>query len=734
MYEIPYQGCDGFSRYRCFPAEGKQVVKYLQPKDTGNHLYVPGAVAPLLSDPTMTLYLTEGEKKALKANQEGIACIGLGGLWNYKDKEKGLIPDFDKVSWSGRAVHIIPDNDWLLPNRHGYKKNLEQAVHELAYELIDRGAKVSVILLPEGQDKGIDDYLISHSVDDFLALPTKQIRKLTLEESVADVSLDTLDAVLKRIAKIPSQVKQEALVADIAKALKVSKSAIKRELKRHGAKLDNDQGDNNGKPMTALFSGLVDLVEADGKTAFLIKDTSGLRIETIVDIDGVQYIPPSKDHLPFLLPRAEQCLSHYQVDDRLLFNDLLSYLRRFSYLPPEQWAILGLYIFSTYLQDHQDISYQAMILFHAVPERGKSRTGKAMGNVSFRGVHVVDMRETNIFRFSGNLGATIFFDIMDLWKKAERNGSEDVLLLRYERGAKVPRVLYPEKGAFKDTVHFPIHGPTIMASNAEVHKILGSRCLTFSMPNAPGNYENPTPELALDMKERLVAWRAKMIDRPLPDIHPIDGITGRLWDITMPLFKICQAVCPERYEALADAVLNIAGERVQEKKETSDGLLIQVIYEMTQTDATHFDILTSEVTTRFNELWNGDKAKSDKWTGRRLKAIGVPTDTKTGYSTIRLNRETLDTLLVQYGFISQGGEINSNNSRNSKAVDITSTLGFEFPFSENKETPETPETQRNSKINIPIISSGIELPEFSEVIPGGVSNKNVKDNLREVRL
>jgi hypothetical protein len=167
-----------------------------------------------------------------------------------------------------------------------------------------------------------------------------------------------------------------------------------------------------------------------------------------------------------------------------------------------------------------------------------------------------------------------------------------------------------------------------MASNAEVHKILGSRCLTFSMPNAPGNYENPTPEIGLDIKERLVAWRGKMMDAPLPDIQPMEGISGRLWDITKPLFQICRVACPERFEALVDSVLDIAGQRVQEKKESFDGLLVQVIFEMTHGDADHFDIPTADVATRFNELWNGDKPKSKEWTGRRLKALGVRTDTK----------------------------------------------------------------------------------------------------------
>jgi len=728
MFEIPYPGCDGFSRFRCFPAEGKTVARYFQKKDSGNHLYIPAGAADLLSDPTAILYVTEGEKKALKGCQHDLAVVAIGGLWNWKDKDGGLIADFDKLSLNDRVVHLIPDNDYLLPNVHGYKKNLEQAVQELAYGLIDRGAKVHIVELPDGPAKGLDDYLITHSVAEFKALPTKQVRKLTLEESVAEVTLDTLDSVLRRIAKIPSSARQEAFIGDLAKLLKVSRTAIKKDLKRYGKA---ESGEKNGKslPMLALFPDLVDLVEDDNKAVFLIKDAAGLRIETVVDIDGVQYVPPLKEYLPFLLPRAERCLEYYRADDHGLFADLLSYLRRFSYLPDDQWLIIGLYTLSTYLQDHPDISYQAMLLFYAVPERGKSRTGKAIVNVAYRAVHLVDMRETNIFRYSGNLGSTIFFDIMDLWKKAERNGSEDVLLLRYEKGAKVSRVLYPEKGAFEDTVFYSIHGPTIMASNAEVHKILGSRCLTFSMPNAPGNYENPTPELGIDLKERLVAWRAKMMNRPLAELMPIDGISGRLWDITRPLFQICRVACPETFEVLVDAIQAIAGARIQEKKESFDGLLIQVIYEMTQGDAAHFDIATADVTTRFNELWNGDKLKSKEWTGRRLRALGIPTDTTSRFSMIRLDRETLDTVLTQYGFI--GGGNTSKTSNTSKAVDNKGAFAFEVPFEDNITQKNL---ERTSNMVNDVNSNSCNVFEVFEDIPEGISKVAETKNLKEVRL
>jgi len=117
-------------------------------------------------------------------------------------------------------------------------------------------------------------------------------------------------------------------------------------------------------------------------------------------------------------------------NDKRLFEDLMVYLKRFSFLPDNLWVLVACKVFLSYIQDHPDIHYMPMLLFWAVPERGKSRTGKAIIYVVFRGVHLVDLREANLFRYSEDLKATLFLDIMDLWKKAERNRAEDILLLR----------------------------------------------------------------------------------------------------------------------------------------------------------------------------------------------------------------------------------------------------------------------------------------------------------------
>lgn len=155
-YEIPYPETD-YSRYKIFyddanrinPKTKKPRAKYLQRKDSGNHLYIPLKVMPILNNSDVPLYVTEGEKKALKGVQEGLHCIGLSGLWNWSNGNKELIPDFDLINFTGRTVYIVPDSDWLELDKQGYEKNLKQAVCELSKKLQERGAVVEIVQLPK---------------------------------------------------------------------------------------------------------------------------------------------------------------------------------------------------------------------------------------------------------------------------------------------------------------------------------------------------------------------------------------------------------------------------------------------------------------------------------------------------------------------------------------------------------------------------------------------------------
>ncbi len=71
-----------------FPPWYDKAAKYLSltlehyPK--GNHFYIPPNFPPeAIADPSIAIFITEGEKKALKACQEGFPTIALAGVWSW---------------------------------------------------------------------------------------------------------------------------------------------------------------------------------------------------------------------------------------------------------------------------------------------------------------------------------------------------------------------------------------------------------------------------------------------------------------------------------------------------------------------------------------------------------------------------------------------------------------------------------------------------------------------------
>lgn len=415
---------------------------------------------------------------------------------------------------------------------------------------------------------------------------------------------------------------------------------------------------NSEEKLSAYFPGLIDVCEgSEGQFLYMTINDDLPLFEESARIDIGTVIPPDSEHLPFTIPRAAKVLEHFGQDDPHIYHDVLMYLQRFSALDDLQWSVVAHYVFLTYLHDHKGIDYCPYILFYAVPERGKSRTGKSVAYLAFRGVHLIEMREPNIFRYSDRLHGTLFFDLMDVWKKAEKSGCEDILLLRAEKGAKCFRVIHPDRGAFKDTVYYNIYGPTIIASNEQLHKILDTRCLPIVMPNRPGNYENPRPELALELKERLTAWRARSLNSPLPEILPIEGISGRLWDISKPLFQVCQAVNPQGIPLLREAILSIAGERNESKKDSIEGRLVGIIKNLSAEhdleDLPEWTLRSFDIMQKFNEDRPADKRASAPWIGLKLKSMSLRHRTVHGRSEIVLTTHEYRTLLEQYGCFSR---------------------------------------------------------------------------------
>ena len=105
--------------------------------------------------------------------QHGLIAIGIGGVWNWKDREswKG-IEELQVIAFADRDVGLVFDSDtWT-------RDDLQRAVYALGKYLEFRGAKVSVYLIPQPtrEKVGLDDYLLNHTIEDF-----KQLKNLTLK-------------------------------------------------------------------------------------------------------------------------------------------------------------------------------------------------------------------------------------------------------------------------------------------------------------------------------------------------------------------------------------------------------------------------------------------------------------------------------------------------------------------------------------------------------------------------
>ena len=263
-----------------------------------------------------------------------------------------------------------------------------------------------------------------------------------------------------------------------------------------------------------------------------------------------------------------------EVDEKLC-GDLIEYHRSISELPSDEYyLLLALWVLHTYLLEK--FQYSPMICLYAVPERGKSRTGKSLMYVAYRGLIVESFREAYIVRMAKNFQVSLFFDVKDAWQKAEQTGSEDILLHRFEQGAVVPRVEHPDRPAFSQISYYEIHGATILGSNEDVHKILGTRCITINMPESSRTFDTDvTPEQGLALKERLVAFRAKFFMEALPEIPK--PAAGRLGDILRPLLQVLRLVNPEAEGTFYRLVEELQKKRGMEKSESIEGQVLRAI-------------------------------------------------------------------------------------------------------------------------------------------------------------
>lgn len=176
-YLDPISGSERIYRVRLdspVRANGKEI-KYLSGKGIPPRLYFPPGWDSLLHSPC-PLIITEGEFKALVAQQAGLPTIAASGVWSWRmrNSEGQSVPiaDFGLVTWSGRDVTLAFDNDITD------KEPVQKAQIALADQLYSLGVnKVLSLDLPyvEGAKLGLDDYINLFGLDSLLSVDQYEI-------------------------------------------------------------------------------------------------------------------------------------------------------------------------------------------------------------------------------------------------------------------------------------------------------------------------------------------------------------------------------------------------------------------------------------------------------------------------------------------------------------------------------------------------------------------------------
>ena len=154
-----------------------RIVKYETAAGTRMVVDVPPRARPLLGDPGLPLFVTEGARKADAAVSHGLCCVGVLGVWNFRGTNeqggKTALPDWEQVALNNRDVYVAYDSDVTA------KPGVRAALARLKAFLEGHGAAVSIVYLPpvEGGGKvGLDDFLAAgNSVADLLTHASREL-------------------------------------------------------------------------------------------------------------------------------------------------------------------------------------------------------------------------------------------------------------------------------------------------------------------------------------------------------------------------------------------------------------------------------------------------------------------------------------------------------------------------------------------------------------------------------
>jgi len=545
-----------------------RVIKYETPRGASNRIDCPPRCQKLLGDPNTPLWITEGSKKADALATNDACAVSLSGVWGFKGKnDKGgitLLADWDHITLKGRQIYLAFDSDIVT------KKSVAMALVRLAEHLQRKGAKASIVYLPqEGSKKtGIDDYLLNHSLKEAMELaePPKNIEKDQLEQ------------------QLPGFVLPDGTIGEM-------------------------------------------MVEEDGERYFAIT-SGGSVVKASQYQTGTTTYLPTDDPLVSRVVHFASNAKHYK-SQTCLFNEVKTFIHRYLELPADFEDIAALYVLLTWVYEFApSLPYLRVIGDWG---SGKTRFLQVVGEICFRPIfasgattpapvfRVIEMfRGTLVMDEADFKDSSAWVEMVKIFNNGHRPGLA-VLRAEKENGKFYPR-------------SYEVFGPKLLATRFNFRdEALESRCLTSEMlplsrEDIPRVLPREYHQEVKDLRSKLLTFRLANLTRLMGSsfgnelVEP--GLQPRLQEIMIPLKAMVNGD-NRMAETLASFIRDLQEGLFSKKRDSDKGRVLAAMIELNGEGA---ELTCQAIAERANQLDEEATELNAQKAGWIIKKLGFNKD------------------------------------------------------------------------------------------------------------
>jgi hypothetical protein len=449
-----------------------KIIKYEFPKGARMRLDCPPMVRAQLGNPSVPLWITEGQKKADSLVSAGLCAVALLGVWNWRGTNdvggKVLLPDWNSIALNGREVHIVFDSDVMQ------KLEVQKALKALIAMLSNKHASVTVVYLPSepGRGKvGVDDWLYAgHTLAELESLVEAPRLALVPPSDTVRLLDDTPLAISRPLSLVNGRAYAVTwLPVEITKTHTIDK---KGNITRHDPPIVS-----NEKRMFA--------VREDGA---IFGDGGGAPLEKLgLEIKLPEEIPAGKEW-------STRGVKAYNAGERPTPADVFERVRSvvdtfidFDHSLADQRTMtefIACYILHTYFLDAFNVT--GFLWPNGEKGSGKTQLLVVIAEMAYLGKVVLSGGSFASLRDLADYGATIAFDDAEGMADSKKTDPDKraLLLAGNRRGATVPLKEPRPDGTWK-TRYVNAYCPRLFSATQLPDPILSSRTIIVPLIRTP---------------------------------------------------------------------------------------------------------------------------------------------------------------------------------------------------------------------------------------------------------